>query len=519
MPKYLFSEDSPFITKWIHLPRQEQLTQDPQLHVIPWAIWVEVFNYRMVFSYLELFSKEYSEAIHTLPSVPSLEALLCLFFAHAGCKAKIIDDFGRRAGYGPKIVQALTLMGDIECIKYFFTRLPAARAQEILAMINADNYFAVRWASEYGYKDILEYLIGLIPASDRVQERLAMIQTKNYQAFRLAARNGHKEILNYLINFIPEAIRADETLALIRTKNYRVFNSAARYGHQDILEYLVGLIPQEIRIKETLAMLDANNYGVFRSAALYGGKDILEYLVGLIPEEIRTVQTDLMVKADSYAAFRLAAMNANNIEAVNYLLHYPDCLAYAELHNIEYNYWVRPFITNKLKALKAEEEAYYQKHPHGVFNLEHQDCRLGFYMLRHLIRSNDLSKLRDICFLLSIPGIKILTHQEVTKKQPNELFHLVMGKDNLLMAALLLTVPAIRAHAEQNNFCAEMYIEPDLPVWARDAEAFMIDLTPDKSNRPQQYSGNISILEFFTSISCTETEQEFLMSTPNQSIH
>lgn len=36
-------------------------------------------------------------------------------------------------------------------------------------------------------------------------------------------------------------------------------------------------------------------------------------------------------------------------------------------------------------------------------------------MLRHLIRSNDLFMLRDIRFLISIPGIKILTHQEVTK--------------------------------------------------------------------------------------------------------
>ncbi|WP_160160770.1 hypothetical protein [Legionella sainthelensi] len=96
----------------------------------------------------------------------------------------------------------------------------------------------------------------------------------------------------------------------------------------------------------------------------------------------------------------------------------------------------------------------------------------------------------------------------------------MMGKGNLLMVALLSAVPAIRAHAEQNNFCAdEMYVEPNLPVWARDAEAFMIDLTPDKSNRPQQYSGNISILEFFTTISRTETEQEFLVSTPNQRIH
>ncbi|WP_115710614.1 hypothetical protein [Legionella sainthelensi] len=65
----------------------------------------------------------------------------------------------------------------------------------------------------------------------------------------------------------------------------------------------------------------------------------------------------------------------------------------------------------------------------------------------------------------------------------------------------------------------EMYVEPNLPVWARDAEAFMIDLTPDESNRPQQYSGNMSILEFFTSISRTETEQEFLVLTPKQSIH
>jgi ankyrin repeat protein len=343
-----------------------------------------------------------------------------------------------------------------------------------LQMIQAAENSVFREAASKGHKAILEYLIALAPDEET---KLKMIKDNDYQAFSSAVSNGHKAILEYLVSLAPD----EETkLEMIKANGYRAFSSAAQSGHKAILEYLVSLAPDE---ETKLEMINARPLSsTFSSAAQNGHKAILEYLVSLAPDEETKLE---MIKANNYAAFQLATRNGH-IDTVNYLLSFPECLSYAEMHVLEYGErFVYPFIEARLQMLDEAEDTYYHEHPSGVFDISNEsEARLGFYILRSLIRINDESLIDDINFLLNIPAIKALAHTEVTANQSNELLRLAITEGNQPAIERLLQIPAVRELAEQNNFYAdEMRGNLDLRALAEDAESSMTALTQGEQQR------------------------------------
>jgi len=118
-----------------------------------------------------------------------------------------------------------------------------------------------------------------------------------------------------------------------------------------------------------------------------------------------------MLNIDNHPAFRWAA-RYGHLDVVNQLLEYPVQFAYSESHDWEYGAsYVYPFIESKLSDLRAAKDEFESQNPNGVFDLaDERACRLGFYMLRNLIRRNNAELLDDMRILLSIPGIKNIVH-------------------------------------------------------------------------------------------------------------
>ncbi len=115
--------------------------------------------------------------------------------------------------------------------------------------------------------------------------------------------------------------------------------------------------------------------------------------------------------------------------------------------------YVNPFIRNELTALRAMQTALALENRDAVFNIaDEARATRCFHMIRNLIRSNQPASLDDIRFLLAIPAVQALAHTPVTNHEPNELLRLALTTGHAEAAAVLLTIPAVRALAAQRQF-------------------------------------------------------------------
>lgn len=205
----------------------------------------------------------------------------------------------------------------------------------------------------------------------------------------------------------------------------------------------------------------------------------MEYLIALAPDAVK-----VMIEWDDYYVFCSAAHD-DRTHIANRLLLFPTVLSYAEQDEQEYgNKYTHPFITEQLNLLRTQLAALETEQTQAVFNVDADRAKLCFYMLRNLIRRNDPTLQDDIRFLLDIPAVKALVHTTVTSNQPNELIRLALTTGNQNAAALLLTLPEVRALAEQNNFYQrEARGGFDLRAVARDTESSMRALSTGEQLR------------------------------------
>ncbi len=354
--------------------------------------------------------------------------------------------------------------GHLEVLRYLEAKAPG----QLQAMIAAGGYFAFRVAAENDHLEVLRYLEAKAPG-----QLQAMIAAGGYFAFRFAAQNGHLEVLQYL-----EAKAPAQLQAMIAAGGYFAFRFSAQNGHLEVLRYLEAKAPGQLQ-----AMIAADNYFAFQEAAQNGHPEVLRYLEEQAPDQLQG-----MITANDYRAFQQAA-NCNHVTVVNHLLLYPAAFAYAEQHTHEYGEtYVIPFVTEKLTALRVQKLEMEQDRPNAVFDMaDAEEARLCFYMLRNLIRRNDAGLLDDIRFLLDIPAVKRLAHTAVTPRVPNELVRLAITTGNQAAAEVLLTIPAIRALAEQNDYYrSEARGGWDLRALARDRESSMHALSTGEQKRLQR---------------------------------
>ncbi len=186
-----------------------------------------------------------------------------------------------------------------------------------------------------------------------------------------------------------------------------------------------------------------------------------------------------MIAARNYYAFRWAAVNGH-LDVAHRLLQFPSVLAYAEMHTGEYGEKVSAFISEQLRSYRALKSTYEAAHPEGVFDIgDPEQSRLCFYMLRNLIRRNDPGLQDDLLFLMEIPSVRALLHDN-----DNELLLLAYSSNNETAAGLLLTIPAVHDLAVANDFCHNQRQGGlDLRALAADRESSMTGLTEGEQAR------------------------------------
>jgi hypothetical protein len=294
-----------------------------------------------------------------------------------------------------------------------------------------------------------------------------MIRADDYDAFRSASEGGHIHILEWL-----KKQATAELSAMIRAENYYAFRWASKNGHLPILEWL-----REQASAELSAMIQAENYCAFRLASLGAHLHILKWLKEQAPAELSA-----MIQANDYYAFR-QAFECHHSNICTWLLCHSSCLAYAESHVNEYNVQVRSFIQDRLISLHQAFEAGLASNT--VFNLHEPEQALHcFYMMRALIRRNDRNDDDELRFLLSIPSVQALAHQESNEGQPNELIRLALATGNTQASEILLNVEAVRRLAEEHHFYYEERRHGiDLRQLAQDRESSMTALSRGEQKR------------------------------------
>lgn len=343
---------------------------------------------------------------------------------------------------------------------------------QLLEPKNYEQYHKIYF--EIGDLNCVQFLcmMGLIEplkvlADKQYDKFKSLITTHEYRAYRDAASYGHLDVLKFLEEKMPESLQQ-----MIFANGFEPFRDAASHGHLEVVKYLV----KKVSGNNLCDMFKVLHYSPFASAARNGHLEVLKYLAETAPFPISLVH---MIEAFGYQAYRYGTH-----EVRNWLLQHPTALAYAE-QNREYEDDVNLFIANTLSALHEECKAYTNQTPNGVFDLQDPPTRAEhcFYMIRNLIRRNDRAFDGEIRFLLNIPAVKSLAHQEVNKGQANELLILALYKGNKEAEKFLLKIDAVKGLAEANNYYPQ--------------EVRMLKLLSPKNSDNEDISKNSNSSRFF----------------------
>ncbi|MDF1684192.1 MAG: hypothetical protein P1U36_06000 [Legionellaceae bacterium] len=148
--------------------------------------------------------------------------------------------------------------------------------------------------------------------------------------------------------------------------------------------------------------------------------------------------------------FRHAAQ-ASNPMVLRQLLPYSQCFERADRNReLSHQAHLLEFVHEKIESLRGRAS-------HDVtsrlnVDLSKNETELCFYMLRHLITRNSSEFNNGIKFLLNIPSVQALAHEQVTPGQSNELFLSALTAHNTWAEELLILIPSVRALAEQHDF-------------------------------------------------------------------
>lgn len=297
---------------------------------------------------------------------------------------------------------------------------------------------------------------------------LNIILFNQFESYRKAAEHGHTSILEYLETKVTP-------IKMIRAFNNYAYKYAASNGYLSTLKHLEAKAPDLIQ-----EMIKAENFYAYRYAAARGHFKILQHLEKITPDLISA-----MIKANNFYAFCKSAQN-NHIEISHWMFSKSsNCFAYAEMHTNEYKTIIELFIEQQLKILHHNA---IHIPPNHIFNIiEPEQTKICFYIIRNLIRHNDRTQDDEIRFLLNIPSVKALAHDEVTTGQPNELIRLALTIGNQEAATILLNIPKVRKHTEENDFYrSEINGQLDLSQLAKNQESSMVALTHGEQKRLNQ---------------------------------
>lgn len=292
-----------------------------------------------------------------------------------------------------------------------------------------------------------------------------ILADNKYQLFRDSAWNGNLDMLRWL----KSCVTPNELKKMIKADNYGAFDNAAKGGHLQVLKWLKEQAPTEF-----LHMMQAFDYSAFRDAAAAGHLAVLKWMQEEVPDEFLT-----MVQKYNYHALYQAVTKKHH-EVIQWFLEIPECFMHAEAHVREYGHIIHPHIQQLISSWRSQS----LNSAPNPFSIAADEAKHGYYVLRNLIRRNEVNSHDDVVFLLSIPSIKALVHTEMTPGYANELIRLALRVGNESAALALLSIPRVRELAERYNYYREELQEGlDLSVLAQDRESSMHALSLGEQKR------------------------------------
>ncbi|HAT8227125.1 TPA: hypothetical protein JA370_14375 [Legionella pneumophila] len=272
----------------------------------------------------------YKEAIHIfLPRTKNMEQvrqLLCLYYAHFDRNSKQFWNDVHSKGIKSEVICFVAAITG--CLNALDTISLSLIPDEIVKMIQAENYQAFRLAAENGHLHVINHLCELAPT-----EVTAMIQAENYYAFRWAAVGiGHHDVINFLL---------DSPVMLAYAKIHEF-----EYGEKYVNPFITSHVN---RLKEMRdAFKQSNLDGVFDLVTKSGCLEGFYMLRNLIRRNDEALLDDIRfllsipgikalapagtIPGDENELLRLA-LRLGNQGACELLLSIPDVLALTKANN------------------------------------------------------------------------------------------------------------------------------------------------------------------------------------------
>lgn len=298
--------------------------------------------------------------------------------------------------------------GHLRILKWVKDQVP----NEFKNMLALDNYELLFQAIANGNLEILEWL--------KQQEPAVLNNGLNVRAddaFVIACEKGHLQTLKWLAEQDPDLVKL-----VIYLKKYEVFCVAAKNGQLEVLKWLAEQVPDELQ-----NMIEFDGYRAFCSACENNHLDVVYWLQKKNPNII-----DNLVATRNYSVYQRALANEHH-HIINHLLRNPQFLAAVE---------GTPSCATNIERFKQEfMDTLHQQHDEIS---DPKQANVCFYLIRNIIRRNDRAYDKELAYLLQIPAVRQLAHQEITKGQTNELYKLALKIGNLPAATLLLTIPEVQ---------------------------------------------------------------------------
>jgi ankyrin repeat protein len=366
-----------------------------------------------------------------------------------------------------QLIQVAAESGNNAIIKYLERHLTTAEKKEA---VKADNYLAIRKAAEKGHLATIQYLERHLTTAEKKEA----VKAENYLAIQKAAEKGHLATIQYLERHLTTA----EKKEAVKAENYLATRMVAANGHHATIQYL----ENHLTTAEKKQAVKAEHYSAISWAAEKGHLTTIQYL----ESHLNAAEKNEAIKAGSYTAIRLAFARHHQA-TVRYYLNNECAFAYLESHGREYGEeYVYPWMRQKIEQLKQTQLVFESEHPNEVFTVTEPDARIGYYMIRNIIRRGVARErapaeelLDELRFLLSIPGVRVLCHQRLDEEgQENELLRLATRIGNSEAASILLGLPEVRRIAEQYHYYEEeAQGDIDLRQLAQDRESSMVALS------------------------------------------
>ncbi|MDP3704642.1 MAG: hypothetical protein Q8R24_01875 [Legionellaceae bacterium] len=340
----------------------------------------------------------------------------------------------------------------------------------MIRMIRKNTVSVFQMAARRGQLSTLKWLMEQL---DNSTEQQNMLTAGRYEAFRNV---GSLTVLKWLMKQVSDP---NKKQMILNVSCYDACCSAVSGGCLDIIEWFMGQLPDNGQ-----SMLQMRFHDVPTWAARGGHLHIIKFLLNNLDEPERGAMV--------IDAYERAVKRENNKAETDYLLSLPSLVAHIEKniqryegHTQEYGERYIPlFVSKQLQFLRSQKNGLEAKHAHAVFDVDANQARVCFYMLRNLIRRNSDDLRDDMLFLLNIPEVKSLVHVDVTPGRSNELLRLALLTENRSAADILLAIPAVRELAAAHNYYRdEMRGQLDLRALARDRESSMGGLSKIEQKR------------------------------------